>query len=138
MLLTTVLCLTLLSQSKEGRLPGSGLTTESAGQEADIILVAKVIQGGPCTGSHGDLGCSFFKVKTSATIKGGLAGQEVQMVSFLVKEYSVVDRPRQKGEAIPKVGDDYVFFIKKFGRIYDAIKILRKTKENLRAVGGGP
>jgi hypothetical protein len=138
MLLTTLLCLTVLTEGKEGRLPGSGLSAEEAGKRADIIVVARAIKFDLGMGSHGDLACSGFQVKTSATIKGGSEGQEVRTVSFVVKEYSIDDRPQQKGEAIPRLGDDYIFFIKKVGKTHHAIKVLRKTKENLQAVGGEP
>jgi hypothetical protein len=138
MLMIALLCLTAWTEAEEARLPGSDLTVAEAGKRADMIAVARAIKFRVGIGSHDQLACSGFEVKTSGTIKGSLRGQEMRTVSFIVKGYSVDDRPQQKGEEIPRVGDDYIFFIKKIGKTYHVIKVLRKTKENLQAVGGEP
>jgi hypothetical protein len=133
-----LLCLTALTEGKEGRLPGSGLSAEEAGKRADMIVVARAIASGVGLGSHGDLACSGFEVKTSATIKGGSKGQGVRMVSFTVKRFAIDGYPQKNGEESPKLGHDYLFFIKTIDKTHYAIKVLRKTKENLQAVGGEP
>jgi hypothetical protein len=138
MLLTMLLCLTAFTEVQEARLPGSRLTAEEAAKRADTIVVARAIASGLGMGSHGDLACSDFEVKTSATIKGGSKGQGVRKVSFTVKKFSIDDHPQKDGEESPKLGHDYLFFIKTIDKTHYAIKVLRKTKENLQAVGGEP
>jgi hypothetical protein len=46
-----------------------------------------------------------------------------------------VSMTSQTNEAGPQVGEEYIFFLEEFKGRYDAIKLLRKTKEHLERIG---
>jgi len=112
----------------EAPLPGSDSTVRRAAEYADLVAVARVLQvveGGP-----GEPGRAPYhaKIRIARTLKGQANGEHFV---YLVVQVA----PNGEPEAIPEVGQDYVFFIgRRPGAEMVAMKLARPTEELLRRV----
>jgi hypothetical protein len=116
-------------QNASPSLSGSRSKLEDVITKADDIFVGKMLQTGPITvTAPGQIGCSGNKIEVLQTLRGSVNSQIT--VSFNVHYDS--------HEQLPKVGNTYIFFVKKVIHPdpdpYRAIKLLPSTDDNIAKV----
>src|SRR5206468_1999610 len=107
-------------------LPGSALSLEQAKQEAHSIVVAEVINTGDLLGAPEASMLTWTGLKPSVFVKGPASEKELNRLPL-----SVI---AQGKERLPRVGDEFIFFIGNDQGRAPITKVLPNTAENLAAI----
>jgi len=122
-LLTIGLCLTILGQDV---LPGSNLSLRQAKDEARVIVAAEVVETGDTIGNGAYILMSGLELKPSGVYKGKVKDEELEDV------YLQASGP----ERLPKKREEFLFFMIESKGRSRVLKMLSKTKENLKEIQG--
>lgn len=116
-------------QPDKDRLPGDDLSLGDAVKQADVIVAAEVRNAGSIDNRPGAKSYPEVEVRTTEFLKGQARDLRLRTVFY------AVDLVRF--ESSPEEGEDYLFLLSRTERGYEAIKVLRKTKANRKAIADG-
>jgi hypothetical protein len=116
------------AQRREVRWPGSWRNLNDAARDAQLVVVAKLVELGK---SHdGPAGCKSYgpeKIEVSRSLKGETNGP-------LSPTFHVVVGPPESVERVPVPGQEYVMFIElRDGVTPHILRMMPATKENIEA-----
>jgi hypothetical protein len=116
------------AQRREARWPGSGRHILAAARDAQLVVVAKLVElgkdhiGPPASTSYGP-----SKIKVMRTLKG-------KAKEGLSPTFHVVTVPPERAERVPVPGDEYVMFIEiRDGVTPHVLRMMPATKENIES-----
>ena len=109
-------------------LTGRAMKVEDAVKKSDLILVGRVVDlGVPSADFPGEVYNEGAKIEVVQILKDGDLGD-----SFISLSFSVRALPLAVKEEAPKVGEKYIFFVKKRKKL--GIKIVPATEEGVNSV----
>jgi hypothetical protein len=109
------------------KLPGSTFKEEDVAPRSDSIFIGEIMDMGPSAPtSPGTASFNGVRVKVLQILRGSIGSEiTVEITSFALEH-----------EALPKVGSSYIFFVKKDGDRFTAVKLLPATDDHITKVKG--
>ena len=107
-------------------LTGSALKSEDIAAKTDAVFVGEIMQIGFPNPSSPGMASYGVQVKVLQVLRGSVEGQAIVTVAT-----RAINR-----EEPPKAGSQYIFFAKKEGDRFEALKLLPATAANVAKIKG--